>query len=112
MVSSVLVELVGDNGKSPFFTKLGGEKVEGGITWDRTLCVGEEGIFRMEIKIWHASTSSLLKPIGRGLGNEGHPPNLYKKRDIILLAFFCLATANFRHPGRLHNRTSDLNPNH
>lgn len=35
-----------------------------------------------------------LKLILWGTGESGTPPEIYKKRDIILLAFFCLATHN------------------
>jgi len=54
MVSSVFVELMGDTGEAPSVTT---EILEVGecISWGNVaLGVGEEGIFRMEIKARHA----------------------------------------------------------
>lgn len=99
MVSSVLVLLASDAGVSGTRTTDCGEEGKTISGRDVALGVGKEDMFRMEIKIRaasrHVSPIQLeLKPIRWGLGTWGHP-NLYKKRDIILLAFFCLATHIF-----------------
>lgn len=64
MVSSVSVLFAGDAGEAPSRTTDSGEtgKSIGGS--DVAFWVGEEGMFRMEIKVWHASrvwVSTLIK---------------------------------------------------
>lgn len=55
MVSVVFVELVGDAGEAPSVTTFVFEDVEC-VSWsDIAAGVCEEAVFRMEIKVWHAS---------------------------------------------------------
>lgn len=77
MVSSVFVTLVTDNGESggSRATEAGEVGNSNGFV-DPALRVGEEGIFRMEIKIWHASLSAWLKVIAGNSGERGHRPVL------------------------------------
>lgn len=55
MVSSVFVELMADGDEAPSSTTLVGEESEGISGRDVALGIGEEGMFRMESKIWHVS---------------------------------------------------------
>lgn len=55
MVSSVLVELVRDGNEAPSITADGGELADCFFLVEVALWIGEEDMFCMEIKVWHAS---------------------------------------------------------
>lgn len=83
MVSSVFVLFTGDAGEAPSSTTDAGEdgKTIGGR--ECALGVGEEGMFRMEIKVRHASrdwvsTVIWLEDYIKGTGESGKPPILIK----------------------------------
>lgn len=61
MVSSVLVEFVGDDDVGGTSTTEFGEEGKTISGREVALGVGEEGMFRMEIKIWHTRSASLSK---------------------------------------------------
>lgn len=78
MVSSVLVEFVADGDEAPSSTTDCGELGKTISGRDIALGVGEEGMFRMEIKIWHVSLVEGLKLILWGTGESWTPPILIK----------------------------------
>lgn len=99
MVSSVFVMLVTDNGESGWSrTSETGEVGKSCCGGDVALRIGEEGIFCMEIKIRHVSTSSELKAIAGGTGEPGTPGS-YKSAKLILLRAFLLGDSSLLlHP--------------
>ena len=61
MVSSVFVEFVGDDDVGGTRTTEVGEEGKTISGREVALWVGEEGMFRMEIKIWHTRSVSLSR---------------------------------------------------
>lgn len=75
MVSSVLVEFVGDDDKSGSSTTEAGEVGKTISGRDVALGVGEEGMFGMKVEL---TPGHGLKPMCENLGNWGTPPILIK----------------------------------
>lgn len=79
MVSSVLVEFVGDDGIGCSITGEGGEACKCVVFGDVALCVGKEDMFGMEVE---------SVPFGghedhaRNFGDTGTPPKFIKTRSI------------------------------
>lgn len=112
MVSSVIVELMGDAGEAPSRTKSGEEGVKALPGGHGTTGICEEDIFRMKIKGHVTIPNELAGTHSVDFGVTGDTSDIYKKRDIILLALFWSVTVTLTRPSVCALRTCDLKPNH
>jgi len=112
MVSSVLVELVGDAGEAPSGTKFGEEEFKNISCCPWTTGVCEVDISGVEIKCHVTIPNVWLGTHIEKSGETGNPPKFIKSAILMLLALFWSATLSLTRPQVCVPRPFDLNPNH